>query len=958
MTHKEAQFYQKFPFIDSNELDPYFGTGFNDAIVNKKEFALEKLERIEPFPVNPGEYLHHQRYIARYLSIYDELLLFHEPGTGKTCTAVASIEALRYAEDKTIKRAIICAKGEGLTKNFLQEFIFTCTDGRYVPEDYDQLTDIQRGIKLKKTASVFYSFKTFETFARDLSKMKDNYIREMFEDTIFVLDEVHNIREHDTIDEGDDNIREETVFKHVKPINIYDQFHRLFHVLTRRKIILMSGTPIKDTPDEFGSLMNLILPLDKQLDVKNFIKTYFNKEQTSLSKKQELSDAIKGRVSYLNSAKTSVIKRFIGDTIGNLKHFVVYGSEMSAFQSKAYAEAYNEDKISKSIFINSRQASLFVYPDGSYGSKGYTKYVINKRELTQLLRGIKTISDLYEFSTLYAQILKIILSESKSKHFIYCQYVGGSGAIILGKILENFGFSKAEGKEKTKGLRYALCTRHDSTPKQIQKLVNRFNDEDNIDGEYISVIIGSRVLNEGFTLKNVRNEFIITGHWNYSEVMQAIARGWRFGSHNDMIERGDTDIHVNVYQCVALPSNNPSIDLELYETAEKKDLVNRLIERLVKETAFDCALTKDRNKISGYDGQRECDYQSCDYKCDGTIGSVLDLSTYDLLPDIQIAAHNDVLEKLKNVMASNIVYSITKLVSDFKDKYSLNLIIESLSKIIREANIFYNSHGFPNFLGVKNDELFLTEYPESVGYFNEYYSKSNILETTGTSFNTIVSEMYSKALPDLVSQLFRYKKLSKKLLVELPNNVQRIILQGCLLAEKFNLDKNKEIRDIILDFYKGFYGMRSGKLTIWLYSSEIGAVCYQESVKDFSACKVEQAEKTATIKASPIGWYGLYNPSSNDFCLRNIEKKDVRKQELTEVDLRKVTVGKRCVNYDRSKLVDIAVDKMNIDNRENLNLKNKKELCEDIKEWFTSEGLLETNFDCGTSKKKRNKFAP
>ena len=953
MTHNEVKFYSKFPFIDTTDLDPYAGKSFNDAIVSKKEFAMEKLDRIEPFPENPGEYLHHQKYIARYMSVYDELLLFHEPGTGKTCTAVAAIEALKYAEDRTIKRAIICSKGMGINKNFLQELIFTCSDGSYIPEDYDQLTEIQQTIRTRKAVSEFYAWKTFEVFAKDLSMTKDSTIVDMFEDTIFILDEVHNLREHDVVEPDEDDIF------HKKPINIYDQFHRLFHLLKRRKIILMSGTPIKDTPDEFASLMNLLLPIDKQLNVKTFIRDYFNKDQTALVNQSQLANIIKGRVSYLNAATTNVEKRYIGRQLGNLKYFVVSESIMSDFQTDAYTKAYQADD---TIFINSRQASLLVYPDGSYGSTGYNKYVKNTKERLKFLNGIKTVQQLRKYSAKYAQIVEILLSQPMSKHFIYCQYVHGSGAVILGKILENFGFSQANGIDKKKKLRYALCTRYESTSKQIQQIVNRFNADDNIDGEYISVIIGSRVLNEGFTLKNVRNEFILTGHWNYAEVAQAIARGWRLGSHNAMLNRGDVDVHVDVYQCVSIPSDTsiPSIDIELYETAEKKDVINRLIERLVKVNAVDCALTIDRNKVMGYDGQRECDYQACDYTCEGVIGDPLDISTYGLFRDIQEKTKQDVIDRITDVVSyRDFTLSIESLVVDFTGRYSEDEIVNAITSIIGESTLFNDAFGFPHFLGIKNNnKLFLTINPGSTHEFlDEYYSKNRVLERSSTpSFGNIVNELYDEALPAIVTQVFTHKKVSRNLLVSLPYRVQSIILRGCLLSKILGKTRNIDVRDDILDFYRGFYDTKQGKLTVWLYAEEIGSMCYDEDANEFIPCALGTHRQMVSLKTSPIEWYGLVNPSTQDFCIRNVGERDVKRKDTPGVDLRRVTVGKRCINYDKKKLSEIA-DKMHIGSRSDMMLMSKVDLCSNMKNWFEANNLLERNFDCGTAKKSRGKFA-
>lgn len=171
-----------------------------------------------------------------------------EMGTGKTCTAIAAIEQLRYEKNRHINRAVVCAKGVGLLNNFSQELLFSCTDGRYIPDNYDKLTDLERIHRTRKITSAFYQFSTFETFAKEIAKMKDDTLAERYNNTIFVIDEVHNLREKDDV-AREDNIRNFLVNKRAaglsEPLDIYKQFHRLFHVVKESKILLMSGTVMK-----------------------------------------------------------------------------------------------------------------------------------------------------------------------------------------------------------------------------------------------------------------------------------------------------------------------------------------------------------------------------------------------------------------------------------------------------------------------------------------------------------------------------------------------------------------------------------------------------------------------------------------------------------------------------------------------------------------------------------------
>ncbi len=74
--------------------------------------------------------------------------------------------------------------------------------------------------------------------------------------------------------------------------------HRFIHLLTNKKVLLLTGTPMKDGPQEIASLMNLILPLTQQMPTnKNFLKEYFPsteapKETYELGDEEEFLKAV------------------------------------------------------------------------------------------------------------------------------------------------------------------------------------------------------------------------------------------------------------------------------------------------------------------------------------------------------------------------------------------------------------------------------------------------------------------------------------------------------------------------------------------------------------------------------------------------------------------------------------------------------------------------------------------
>lgn len=497
---------------------------------------------------------------------------------------------------------------------------------------------------------------------------------------------------------------------------------------------------------------------------------------------------------------------------------------------------------------------------------------------------------------------------------------------------------------------------------------------------------------------------VVRDHWNYSETAQVIARGWRLGSHNALIERGDENINVNVYQQVSLPNNSsdPSIDLEMYETSEKKDVAMKQIEYIVKKSAFDCPLTIDRNKIQKYDNMRECDYTDCNYSCDGVIETQPDSSTYNLYH----AVIQTVQVSLEKYFRIKFFATIEELFARFPQLERFE-VVNAIKTIINKDIQFINKYGHLSYLRIQNNIVFISSDPKiSSNKFIDYYSKNLIIQN-GDPFSQIVKEMYDLQIPTIIQTIFWEPQYLRSIIVTLPEIVQRIILQGCIQAEDLKIEKNKDARHKILNFYKGFYDKIDNtdiaqsskspfksKWVIWLYKENIGVVCFENNEwvscenKDPTVFEEYIAKKRLVFIKSPVGFYGLYNPQLDDFCIRDV--RNANKQ----LDLRKMTVGRRCTDWDQKTLIDLAVRKMKIpipDDAEiysNLTFDQLKQLventkyskpedtvdeesmhrflhwknqirvnlCKTIKEWFERNNLIEENFDCGTQKKQRVNF--
>ena len=210
-------FLPKYPNInnDSNEIFNPYDDNFYQNIFRKKEFYDEKLDKTEDFPEEVGGLLKHQKIIARFFSSrtdYNQLLLVHEMGTGKSCSAIGAIEEIKKSGG--FRKALYLAKGEALINNFINELIFKCTDGRYIPENYDSLTKLEQAHRKKKMVRDYYNFNTFETFAKYIKNTRDIDLRKDYNNTIIIIDEVHNLR----------------IQEKVSGLNLYEQFIRFLHV--------------------------------------------------------------------------------------------------------------------------------------------------------------------------------------------------------------------------------------------------------------------------------------------------------------------------------------------------------------------------------------------------------------------------------------------------------------------------------------------------------------------------------------------------------------------------------------------------------------------------------------------------------------------------------------------------------------------------------------------------------
>ena len=948
-----ADFLPKYPDVNHSlnpVLDPYpRDTTFYQNIYNKKEFNELKLDRVEKRPL-PGQAYNHQKAIARFLSsftMYNALILDHEMGTGKSCSAFSAIENIKNTSN-VFKGALVLTRGPKVLNNLIKELVYVCTSGQYIPSEYDKrLTENERSRRLKKLTSDYYTFETFEKFSKELNVLSDTSIAKRFSNLVIMIDEVHNLR-----------VREEA--------SSYNQIHRLLHTAKNCKILLMSGTPMKDDPSEIAAILNLVLPLDKQLPTGNDFKIeYLDKSGDGLAtrysikkdKIPKLKQIMKGYISYLKAMSSDVKITYEGAIVKPLKHFKVFRSVMSAKQTESYDKAYRSDVKDKNpdivnvqeetgstsgIYSNSRQASLFVFPDGTFGKEGFDKYFtkIEKGSIFHYNPNTdfkvafigstpeEKLEKIRKHSSTYASIIETVLSNPEKLHFIYDSFVHGSGSVVLGALFRAMGFGVANGNETAKAPRYAILTNSTASQQTVNNIIKKFNSPENMHGDYIKVIIGSKILAEGITLKNVQSIHVATPHWNYSELAQAIARGIRLESHKDLIDAGKTP-EVKVYHHVSMPkSKTPSIDLEMYTLCESKDISIKAVERLMKESAVDCALFYERNRagINPIDGSRECDYQSCEYTCDGisnmnVVEGNLDYSTYNLYYKTKTKVYEDIL----GLFRANSIIHFQEILARLQGRYTKFDIVSELKYIITSNIVVRNNLDIPCYLRERLDVYFLVD-SISAGddFLSSVYARKPIISNY-SDFEVAIAETYLESIKQGANVTYcfdrlpiRYKQQFIESVIDLRDQgltspVFATLYEYLLSTEVISADFStytlensifKMNEEGVWVVVKETDGKKVKKPAEKKLKDEKYSNAIKEAIGDHVLVDFENADITEDDK-----YVGLYNSSAeHSFCILDTKpKKKERggKAKTTGDDIRTKTTGRACKSIHKPELAEI-----------------------------------------------------
>lgn len=894
----------------------------NKNINNYEEFniTIDKRENLHKIKTNVVvndklSPLKHQELISnmmRGVTPVDSLLVVHDLGTGKTCTSVNAIEKNFDDNMFGMKRAVILNRGKAVANNFINELVNKCTNKYRANNER-----AQKALWNKK-----YQFETFEIFAKKIKSMSDNAIINSYNNTFIVIDEVHNL------------LNEEAL--------TYTEISRFLSLLPNKKVLLLSGTPVKDSPEDIVPILNLILA--EKINQKTFKVEYYD---STGNLKPSFKNKILGKVSYLISPIPEIPIVNMGHHIFDLKKFKVVTHTMSKFQSDVYLKAFEYDKQSGGVYNNSRQSIRFVYPDGSFGAKGYSTWIVDKKykfkhqmrtELTKYGNDRDSIlKRIHELSAKYFYIINSVLEadERGEKTLIYDDLVKGSGLIVLFLLLDFIGFKKAR-----------LLTAETNTVTEISNIQKMFNEDTT--GSKISVLLGSRVISEGFTFLDVLHEHIVP-HWNNTETMQVLARGVRLGSHNKILNMRP-DAKIKIYRYVTLPitDKTKSIDYIMTKASEEKDIeINKVLEAL-KEASLTCHqfITRNGGKC---DSRIVPSYQKPD------VSNVY--YGYTKYSDDKINNTNKIINHFKDNKFEhiNILSKILEI--------PLPLLLEHLTNLVYDKIPFVTNFGVKCYLNRSRNMIFRVD---SITRECDPYS-SNYTNYLKPFVNFGKQDMFNHAVEIFVDSLDSYQNIQRMVEIAISIEMTKMKVKNndyknsilAIYNDKYNIDYENMSAIVWVNYEKTkIYRCLKQPRTSEPWNEWVDCEDVDDTIPNLQSLKSQNLKEfEKTMSAKGFKHYGLWNPVLNEFCVKNIETESVGKiaESTNKQDKRKMVSGKRCVNWSKKELIEIAkVNSLPVDDWDTWSSNiNRIEICEELYNWFSKNNALTENRSCGVQNKKK-----
>jgi superfamily II DNA or RNA helicase len=895
-----AELYNSFQFYP--ELDDI---NFQQIISKKKEFYnLTSKQTNDPDicykEIVPRKY---QKFVSIFLQNYNSLLMFHGLGTGKTRTSIYAAELLKNTTN--IKNIVVLA-GKSIQNNYKQTLLRV-----YSEKNED-----------KELIKEYYMINGYLEFVNRLQKLSDEDIERIYSNTLFIIDEIHNIRQD----------KENRI--------VYPKLIRLFSLIKKSKVLLMSGTPMFDKPNEIISIINLLRTNDKRI-----IRDDFFDNNDELLDIDDFVEYCNGYISFVKgeNPETFPTKLESPKSILLLKSDYTYviPSILSVLQENELRVVKENPELNKkdTTKVYSTQYSNIVYPNNDIS------LVIDNINDIMFKYKVKdnmffTNDNIKMYAPKFYNIYENIIENPNGIHFIYSNYIQ-HGIIPLTLYLlqqNNFGWMNSNKQFKIATLL------GETTLNMRNKIIDTLNSNENTNGELLNIILGSSVTREGLDFRGIRYIHILEPYWDFSLLNQVIGRGIRYCSHSHLPLE---DRNVMIFRYVNLYNDDRiSPDQELYLVSERKQIKIKKIERIMKEISVDCHINNDINNF-GIDYSPDCDFSKCQITCQSNIDNIpINNDTYNyiitndkensnfvinVIKESYIWSRDNIHLLLDSVLTEkeidNALYYIINNYITFKDKYNRD------SYLVYYNNYFYifpyETYNFqddyskimiePNILNNMNIRDFLKNY--NIGQEFIEHQELNI-SINNLDMNTKKELLQSIIKKSIDNQIYMLSEDEKKFLSTIDN------LLYFKKSKYFNYDMNYNIDDKIL------LGYSLDNINYFTY----GRLQWNDKKVIFSYKNIDKFVKVDDItlnKYFELDHTGGIEKNRIKYILNIIDKTKLAKYtgfndpvfKIIETEKSK-NFGKKCNTYNKKNILDITKE-LSIEYNKKLNI---IELCEIIEQ--------------------------
>ena len=300
VNYKVSSYYMNNREIFVNFINSLFQPYRDEVLDDTKEITCESISS----QGSNVSLLSHQKLVRDYMNLYTPyrgLLVYHSLGSGKTCTAIALSEGMKSS------KKIIVMTPASLRRNYIEE-IKKCGDPIYKTNQYWEWISTKKHPELLETLSSIlnlsteyiekkggawlvdvrkpsnyndlsadngkslneqidemiqskYKFINYNGLRRDkLKDMTDNFEKNIFDNSVIVIDEAHNLisRIVNKLSKEKDVPTDKHGNKERLPFSLALVLYELLMSAQNARVILLTGTPIINYPNEIGILFNIL----------------------------------------------------------------------------------------------------------------------------------------------------------------------------------------------------------------------------------------------------------------------------------------------------------------------------------------------------------------------------------------------------------------------------------------------------------------------------------------------------------------------------------------------------------------------------------------------------------------------------------------------------------------------------------------------------------------------------